>query len=175
MLRGILPKEYAFYDYFEKLMKINLLISEEFVSIAEGKVPLENAYRTIKYHERESDKISHDCIDLLHKTFITPIDRDQIYELIKGLDDFADQIDAATFRLTYYDIEELRPDVQEFARVIHAGNIELEQAVKGLVGQTRDVEHVVVAPDDSLGPHGPETHRREQEHERVVNENAGAT
>jgi uncharacterized protein Yka (UPF0111/DUF47 family) len=132
MLRGILPKEYAFYDYFDKLMKINTLISEEFVSIAEGKVSLENAYRTIKYHERESDKISHDCIDLLHKTFITPIDRDQIYELIKGLDDFADQIDAATFRLTYYDIEELRPDVLEFARVIHEGNIELDQAIKGL-------------------------------------------
>ena len=70
MLRGILPKEYKFYDYFEKLMDINLKISEEFMAIAEGKVSLENASRTIKYHERETDKLSHDCIDLLHKTFI---------------------------------------------------------------------------------------------------------
>jgi uncharacterized protein Yka (UPF0111/DUF47 family) len=132
MLRGILPKEYAFYDYFERLMQINTTISEEFVAIAEGKVTLENASRTIKYHERESDKISHDCIDLLHRTFITPIDRDQIYELIKGLDDFADQIDAATFRLTYYDIEEIRPDTLEFAKVIHAANLELDLAIKGL-------------------------------------------
>jgi uncharacterized protein len=132
MLRGILPKEYKFYDYFEKLMDINMKISEEFVLIAEGKVTLENASRTIKYHERESDKISHDCIDLLHKTFITPIDRDQIYDLIKGLDDFADQIDAATFRLTYYDIESIRPDTYEFAKVIHECNLVLADAVKGL-------------------------------------------
>jgi uncharacterized protein len=132
MLRGILPKEYAFYDYFEKLMVINLTISEEFIKIAEGKVTMENASRTIKYHERESDKISHDCIDLLHRTFITPLDRDQIYDLIKGLDDFADQVDAATFRLTYYGIESIRPDTIEFAKVIHACNIQLAEAVKGL-------------------------------------------
>ena len=132
MLRGILPKEYAFYDYFDKLMHINLTISEEFIAIAEGKVALENASRTIKYHERETDKIAHNCIDLLHRTFITPIDRDQIYDLIKGLDDFADQIDAATFRLTYYDVESIRPEVIEFAKVIHSCNIELADAVKGL-------------------------------------------
>jgi len=132
MLRGILPKEYAFYDYFEKMMSINMAISSEFVSIVEGKSILENASRSIKYLEREADRVSHDCIDLLHKTFITPIDRDQIYALIKSLDDFADHIDAAAFRLTYYGIDIIRPDAIEFAQVIHACNLELEQAVKGL-------------------------------------------
>ena len=132
MLRGILPKEYAFYDFFERLTTINIGISTEFISIVEGKTDLQNASNRVRYLERDADKVTHTCIDLLHRTFITPIDRDQIYSLVKGLDDFADQINAATFRLTYYDIKEIQKDAVEFARIIHASNIELEQAVKGL-------------------------------------------
>jgi uncharacterized protein len=132
MWKGILPQEYAFFDFFERLMAINVSISTEFSSIAEGKTDLQNASNRVRFLERDADKVTHTCIDLLHRTFITPIDRDQIYSLMKGLDDFADQINAATFRITYYDIKEIQKDAIEFARIIHASSIELEQAVKGL-------------------------------------------
>ncbi|MEI7500932.1 MAG: DUF47 family protein [Bacteroidota bacterium] len=132
MLRGLLPREYAFFDYFERLMSINIQISIEFLAMVKEKKHPEVATKAIKRLEREADKTAKECIDLLHKTFITPIDRDQIYQLVKGLDDFADQMNAATFRLFYYDIEELRPDTLEFAKIIHSSNLVLEEAVKDL-------------------------------------------
>ncbi|MDP1622611.1 MAG: DUF47 family protein [Bacteroidales bacterium] len=132
MFRGLLPREYAFFDYFERLMNINLQISVEFLALVKEKKHPEVATKAIKRLEREADKVTKECIDLLHKTFITPIDRDQIYQLVNGLDDFADQMNAATFRLFYYDIEEILPDTLEFAKIIHNSNLELEEAIKSL-------------------------------------------
>ena len=66
---------------------------------------------------------------------------------------------------------------QEFDRHIRdeqhrqsEGEEGLEQPAKGLVRQTRDVEQVVVTPDNPLRAHGPKAHAGEQEHERVMNE-----
>ena len=132
MLRGLLPREYAFFDYFERLTNINIQISSEFLALVKEKKHPEVATKSIKRLEREADKTAKECIDLLHRTFITPFDRDQIYQLVNGLDDFADQMNAATFRLFYYDITELRPDTLEFAKIIHTSSIELEEAVKCL-------------------------------------------
>jgi uncharacterized protein Yka (UPF0111/DUF47 family) len=132
MLRGLLPREYAFFDFFERLITIDIQISVEFLALVKEKKHPEVATKAIKRLEREADKTAKECIDLLHKTFITPIDRDQIYQLVNGLDDFADQMNAATFRLFYYDIEELRPDTLEFAKIIQSSNLVLEEAIKGL-------------------------------------------
>lgn len=132
MLRGLLPREYAFYDYFERLVNINLAISNEFLALVKEKKHPEVATNAIKRLEREADKVTKDCTDLLHRTFITPIDRDQIYQLLIGLDDFADQMNAATFRIFYYGIVELRTDTMNFAKIIHQCNAELETAIKGL-------------------------------------------
>jgi predicted phosphate transport protein (TIGR00153 family) len=132
MFRGLLPREYAFYDYFEKLMSINMSVSDEFLAFVKEKKHPEVATKAIKRLEREGDKLTHDCVDLLHRTFITPIDRDQIHQLIIGLDDFADQMNAATFRMFYYNIEELRHETLDLAKIISHGITELETAVKGL-------------------------------------------
>ena len=132
MFRGLLPREYAFFDYFEKLMAVNLQVSSEFIALIKEKKHPEVATNAIKRLEREADKVTRECTDLLHRTFITPFDRDQIYQLVNSLDDFADQMNAATFRLFYYGIEEFRPDTMDFAKIIHTCNLELEVAIKGL-------------------------------------------
>ncbi|MFH1159671.1 MAG: DUF47 family protein [bacterium] len=132
MFRGLLPREYAFYDYFEKLMSINIAISDEFLAFVKEKKHPEVATKAIKRLEREADRLTHECTDLLHRTFITPIDRDQIHELIIGLDNFADQMNAATFRMFYYGIEEIRHETLDFAKIISQCNSELESAVIGL-------------------------------------------
>lgn len=132
MFRGLLPQEFAFYNYFERLMSNNVQVSSEFLAFVKEKKHPEVATNAIKRLEREADKITKECIDLLHRTFITPIDRDQIYQLVNGMDDFADQMNAATFRLFYYGIEEFRPETLEFAKIIHNCNLDLEHAVKSL-------------------------------------------
>jgi uncharacterized protein Yka (UPF0111/DUF47 family) len=137
MFRGILPKEVAFYDYFEKLASLNLTISKIFMRMVEGNKNIIESAQEIKKLEREAERLTRTSIDVLHHTFITPFDRDDIFQLLKGLDNFSDDINAATFRLTHYEINEIRPETVDFAQNILSCAIEIESAVKGL----RKIKH----------------------------------
>jgi predicted phosphate transport protein (TIGR00153 family) len=132
MLRGILPKEYAFYDHFDKLIDIDKQISTLFLNMIEKGGDMVETFKSIKVLEREADKIARNCTDLLHKTFITPIDRNDIFTLVKRLDDLADQITAAAFRLATYDVREIRSEAVEFSKIIHACIEELVLAINAL-------------------------------------------
>jgi predicted phosphate transport protein (TIGR00153 family) len=132
MFRGILPKEVAFYDYFNKLIEIDLKASNLIHEMIEKGENLVELARQIKELEREADKLARTCTDLLHNTFITPIDRNDIFTLVKRMDDLADQINAAAFRISSYNITEMRPEAVEFSKIIHACIEELVVAVKDL-------------------------------------------
>jgi uncharacterized protein Yka (UPF0111/DUF47 family) len=132
MFRGILPKEVVFYDYFEKLAALNLSISKLFLKMIEGQKNLIESSHEIKKLESEAERLTRTSVDLIHHTFITPFDRDDIYRLLKGMDNFSDDIFAATFRLTHYEISDMRPEAIDFAQIIHDCAIEIEIAVKGL-------------------------------------------
>lgn len=137
MFRGILPKEVAFYDYFDQLIEIDLKIStliHEMIAKGEN---INDLARKIKELEREADKKARTCTDLLHNTFITPFDRNDIFTLTKKMDDLADQINAAAFRISSYNINEIRPEAIEFSKIIHACIIELVSSVKEL----RNMKH----------------------------------
>ncbi len=132
MFRGILPKEYAFFDYFDQLISLDKQISILFLTLMnneEGRMELSKQIRDL---ERHSDKLARNCTDLLYKTFITPIDRNDIYTLVKRLDDFADQINAAAFRISAYDVTDIRYEAVEFATIIQSCIEELIIAVKEL-------------------------------------------
>jgi uncharacterized protein Yka (UPF0111/DUF47 family) len=132
MFRGILPKEVAFYDHFEKLAGLNLTISELFLTMVEGKINFQESLQEIKKLEEQTELTTRTSIDLIHQTFITPFNRDDIFYLLKGLDNFSDDIYAATFRLTFYEIKDIRPEAIDFAQIIYSCNIEIESAIKGL-------------------------------------------
>jgi uncharacterized protein len=132
MFRGILPKEIAFYDYFDQLIEIDMKAGNLILEIVEKGENLIELAKQIKELEREADKKARICTDLLHNTFITPIDRNDIFTLVKRLDDLADQINAAAFRISSYDIREMRPEAIEFCKILNACIEELVSAVKSL-------------------------------------------
>ena len=132
MFRGILPKEVAFYDYFEKMASLNLSISETFLQAVEGNANLGESVVKIKSMEHECENTARIAIDLLHRTFITPFDRDDIYTLLKGLDSFSGDIKGAASRLALYKFDEIRPETIDFAQNIHESAVEIDLAVKGL-------------------------------------------
>lgn len=132
MFRGILPKEYAFFDYFDQLIGIDKQISILFLTLLNNQDGRVEISKQIKDLERHSDKLSRSCTDLLYKTFITPIDRNDIFTLVKRLDDFADQINAAAFRLSAYGVTDIRYEAVEFASIIQSCIEELMVAVKEL-------------------------------------------
>lgn len=132
MFRGILPKEYAFFDYFDNMIATDKEISKLLVLMMNGNGEKDLISKQIKDLERKADKISRNCSDLLHDTFITPLERNDIFTLIKRLDDLADQINAAAWRIASYDVKEIRPEAIEFANIIYSCVEELVIAVHEL-------------------------------------------
>ncbi len=132
MLRGILPKEYAFFDYFDQLIFADKQISILFLLMLNNKDDRPEIARQIKDLEKHTEKLSRSCSDLLHNTFITPLDRNDIFTLINRLDDFADLINSATYRISIYDVDVVRPEAIELTKIIQACVEELIVAIKEL-------------------------------------------
>ena len=92
--------------------------------------PVREKAAAIKDVEHRCDQIGHDVLQRLNQTFVTPIDREDIYALVRTLDDVIDDIDASADMLRLYRIQEVRPAARELARLITAST---RQVHRGLV------------------------------------------
>ena len=68
--------------------------------------------------ERSADKVTHETVSLLHSTFITPFDRDDIHRLISTMDDILDLIQDAAESMQLYDIQTMPPDASRLASLL---------------------------------------------------------
>lgn len=84
--------------------------------------------------ETEGDKITHDAIMALHKTWITPLDREEIHALISKLDDVLDYVEAAAERVLLYEIAVATPEAIDLVRVLVASAEALSRAITALHG-----------------------------------------
>ncbi|MFA6570083.1 MAG: DUF47 family protein [Bacteroidota bacterium] len=132
MFKRFLPKELSFYDYFEKHIALTILACKELQKLANDETTYAVSARTVKDMEYELDKITHQCTEELHKSFITPIERTDILNLIKKMDDIVDCIDGAVLRIGLYEITEMRPDVKQIAEILVKATMEIEKALQGL-------------------------------------------
>ena len=142
MFKRLLPKETGFFDFFEQHSRLSIAVCRELDSIALNPAELTVRSNRIKEIEHEADNITHTCIDALHRTFITPIDRGDIYQLIRRLDDIVDSIDATASRMMLYDMTEMRPEFKQFTEVLVKATLELERAVCGLRHVNRDSQAI---------------------------------
>jgi predicted phosphate transport protein (TIGR00153 family) len=132
MLKNLLPKEYAFFDNFSRHAVILTEASQELLRLTRGEVEVKAGIERIKSLEHEADAVTHECIDALHRTFITPVDRPDIHRLIKTMDDVIDCIDAAVIRMGLYDITAMREESIAMAEILVAGAEEVREAVTAL-------------------------------------------
>jgi predicted phosphate transport protein (TIGR00153 family) len=86
----------------------------------------------VKAAEHGGDEITHAVIERLHQTFITPIDRADIHELISRMDDVLDLVEASAERIALYDIRVIESDAREFAGVLEQAVAEMGAAVRCL-------------------------------------------
>ena len=115
----LMPKEYGFFDLFDRHAAATLDAARTLVQVLEGWPESAGRVRRIEELEHECDSIAHMTIDLLHRTFITPMDRDEILALISKMDDVTDSIEAAAQRLGLFDIRTVPPKLVEMARVLN--------------------------------------------------------
>jgi len=130
MFRKLLPREIGFFDFFEQHNAVAQTACKELLELTQkmDDVPLRCA--RIKELEHEADNITHRCIESLHSTFITPMERADIQKLIQRLDDIVDSIDAAAGKMAIYEIAEARPEAPRLAEVLVRATEQLGAALK---------------------------------------------
>jgi predicted phosphate transport protein (TIGR00153 family) len=133
----LLPKETSFYDFFDEHGRLTVVGAKEFHSMVTSVGNIDAKSRRIKEIEHETDVITHRCVEALHKTFITPIERDDIYRLITKMDDIMDFIEASAERIALYEMTVMTPEVVDLADTLVRQTQEVEIAIRGL----RDLKH----------------------------------
>jgi predicted phosphate transport protein (TIGR00153 family) len=114
--------------------------------------------RDILICEQDGDRITHDIIQRLNQTFVTPIDREDIYELASALDDVVDYTEEVADYLGLYKIEAPMTQAQDLARVLNAAARQIAEAMPRLRG-FKDITHYTV-----------EINRLENDGDRIVRE-----
>src|SRR4051794_29810877 len=104
MLGRLIPQELGFFELFKESSNLMVAAMSEFRRMLDYPQEMESRCRTIKDLEHAADEVTHKTMTLLHKTFITPLDREDIHALIKTMDDVLDFIDASAQRLHLYEI-----------------------------------------------------------------------
>ena len=108
--------------------------------------------------EHKCDFLTHEIIQRLNKTFVTPIDREDIHEMARTLDDVMDAIDNAASLIPLYHIDRVRPGTRELARVIAQSCDAMRLAVAALESRSGVLEHAVEI--NRLENEGDRVHQR---------------
>ena len=132
MFARLLPRETSFFDLFERHAALTIEGTREFLALSRGERSLGPSAKRIKEIEHEADVITHQCVTALHETFITPIERDDIYRLITRMDDIMDFMESASERLALYELTMMRPEIKEMAAILVTASEAIADALKGL-------------------------------------------
>ncbi len=132
MFGRFLPRETSFFDFFEQHAGLTVEGTKEFLSMVTTGANIATKCRRISDIEHETDTITHRCVEALHKTFITPIDRDSIHRLITKMDDIMDYVEAAAERVELDELTTMTSDCRDLADVLHRAALQVEQATRGL-------------------------------------------
>ena len=159
MLNRLMPRETSFFEFFERHAATTVRGCHELLDMANSGTDFEARARRIKDIEHEADSITHQCVEALHRTFITPIDRDQIHVLISRMDDIMDYVETVSDQCVLYNIDRMSSSAQELAAVLLESSQHVEGAVKGL----RDMKHA-----ETISEHCIEVNRLENKGDELL-------
>ncbi len=128
----LIPQDKIFFDLFEQQAMIVKEAAEQLVVLTEDFTNVKDKRHEIEKLEHQGDQITHDIYEQLNRTFITPLEPEEISRLASTLDEVLDYIDGATEKMFYYGIEATDAHMVELAKLIHMQTVELEEAVKGI-------------------------------------------
>ena len=117
MLGRLMPREGKFFELFNAHAERIVEGARELASMIGTFSELDAHAQRIDNAERAADKITHETIALLHKTFITPFDRDQIHQLITKMDDILDLIQDVAESIALYDLRSVTPEAKQLAEI----------------------------------------------------------
>ncbi len=133
----LLPREENFLVHFNRTAEIILEAAKALDSLAADFSDVEVKVGKIKHLEHEGDQVTHQSFALLSRTWITPIDREDIHDLTKQLDDVLDLIDAAAARFVLFKIPAPTPELKAFTHLI----VQSAEAIQRAMGLLKDLKN----------------------------------
>jgi predicted phosphate transport protein (TIGR00153 family) len=155
-------KEREFFDLFEEAATNSVRAAELLVTILEEWPDNATAMRDMVICEQEGDRITHDIIQRLNHTFVTPFDREDIIALASALDDIVDFIEEVADFLGLYRIEAPMEQAERLACVLRDATRQIAQAMPRL-RTLKDIHHYTV-----------EVNRLENEGDRIYRESVAS-
>jgi predicted phosphate transport protein (TIGR00153 family) len=157
----LIPREEKFYSDFLSMateLQKGARLLEEMLAVEK---PIWDKADEIKEVEHKCDFLTHEIIQRLNRTFVTPIDREDIHELARSLDDVMDAIDASAAVIRLYRLDSVRFGARELARVISTSTLEIHHALTAM------------SNSKSLAVHSVEINRLENEADRIHQQGVG--
>jgi uncharacterized protein len=152
----LVPQTREFYTLFDRAAQNLVTTAGLLLDLLESYPERKDLVDRIKDHEHDGDSVTHDIVQLVNKTFVTPIDGEDIYDLATALDDVCDFMDQVADELNLYGVDEVPPEAIEQAIVIATAVSKLADAIARLDG-LRDIRTLLV-----------EIHTLEDEGDRIV-------
>ena len=136
----LLPKSTDFFEIFDRIALNISNAATLFVSLMEDLDNIDVRVKEIHELEQDGDILTHDVIKKLNKTFITPIDREDLHALVLALDDILDLIWAAADRLTVFKLDKTTKEGVKMSKDIHATVELVHKAIQKL--KAKNYSHV---------------------------------
>jgi len=155
----LLPAEVRFYDWFEKGAANMLEAARLLRNLVDDYTNVESRVAQITETEHQGDFVVHEVFELLHQTFITPLERETITALITSMDDVVDHIEASADTMLLYKIDRPTDDARRLAEIIYLSAEQIFKAIP-LLRQKKTVPQILT--------HVIEVNRLENEADRVT-------
>lgn len=147
MFGRFMPTEGKFFEIFNAHAKCLVSASRELELLMDNLADAEVHKQNVQVAEKAADKLTHEAIDLLHKTFITPLDRDEIHKLISTMDDVLDLMEDVATAISLYDVQAVTAEATELARVCTACVLRVEAAV-ALLSDMKQAREILKACEE---------------------------
>jgi uncharacterized protein len=132
MLKKLLPYENKFFKLFQEAAEQLEQASAQFDTMVNHLEKADEYAQHIRTLEKQGDKIARTTFELLHKTFVTPFDRDHIHALTSKLDDILDSINRAAQRISLYKLTKLPQEIPQMAHLTKVSATHLAKAISYL-------------------------------------------
>jgi uncharacterized protein len=147
MFGRLMPREGRFFDLFNEHAQELVHGARELAALMTSADDFERRAYTIESIEKRGDKIAHTAIELLHRTFITPLDRDDIHRLVSKMDDILDVIEDTSQSIYAYDVREITPEARRLAELCVACVDKVKDAVAMLSNMDNAKAIMIVCQD----------------------------
>jgi uncharacterized protein len=158
MFDKLIPKDKRFFELFQKQAELLHQGADVLLAFAKDPSTLKDSAHRLERLEHEADNLTHEILILLDKSFITPIDREDIHALALAMDDCMDYMEAVTERLVLYNLPLAPEPVKQLIATIADQCLELDKVIPVI----KDFKY------ESIIPHCRELNRLENQGDKIA-------